>query len=167
MGSHYCHLKLEERRKLAKWLTAKMPISEIADRLGRAPCTIYRDIKRNRYTDEELPERNGYCGMVAQQKPADRRHRRRKLIRLPQLPSTFIFSKTYGLAESSGSYRTAAPPCYAICYAARNAICNTFALCFQILRESVTVLQKKQGNECYYVNACLCSPIYTSYFIFL
>jgi IS30 family transposase len=37
MGSHYCHLKLEERRKLAKWLEAKMPISEIADRLGRDP----------------------------------------------------------------------------------------------------------------------------------
>lgn len=53
MGTHYCHLNLDERRKLAKWLEAKMPISEIADRLGRDPSTIYRDIKRNRYTDEE------------------------------------------------------------------------------------------------------------------
>mgnify|MGYP003142962050 FL=1 len=52
MGTHYCHLKLDERRKLAKWLEAKMPISEIADRLGRDPSTIYRDIKRNRYTVE-------------------------------------------------------------------------------------------------------------------
>ena len=60
MGSHYCHLKLEERRKLAKWLEAKMPISEIADCLGRAPSTIYRDIERNRYTDTELVELNGY-----------------------------------------------------------------------------------------------------------
>ena len=55
MGTHYSHLKLDERRKLAKWLEAKMPISEIADRLGRDPSTIYRDIKRNRYTDTELP----------------------------------------------------------------------------------------------------------------
>lgn len=47
MGTHYCHLKLDERRKLAKWLEGKMPISEIADRLGRNPSTIYRDIKRN------------------------------------------------------------------------------------------------------------------------
>ena len=54
MGSHYCHLKLDERQKLAKWLEAKMPIAEIADRLGRDASTIYRDIKRNRYTDTEL-----------------------------------------------------------------------------------------------------------------
>lgn len=163
----HTELDLRERRAIEDMLNAKVPVSKIAAEIGRHRSTVYREIKRHRFDDEELPERNGYCGMVAQQKPADRRHRRRKLIRLPQLPSTFIFSKTYGLAESSGSYRTAAPPCYAICYAACNAICNTFALCFQILRESVTVLQKKQGNECYYVNACLCSPIYTSYFIFL
>lgn len=25
MGSHYCHLKLEERRKLAKWLEPQQP----------------------------------------------------------------------------------------------------------------------------------------------
>ena len=37
MGTHYCHLKPEERRKLAKRLEAKMPVSEIADRLGREP----------------------------------------------------------------------------------------------------------------------------------
>jgi IS30 family transposase len=54
MGTHYRHLKLDERRKLAKWLEAKMPISEIADRPGRDPSTIYRDIKRNRYTDDEV-----------------------------------------------------------------------------------------------------------------
>jgi len=39
MGSHYCHLKLDERRKIAKWLEAKMPIAEIADRLGREATT--------------------------------------------------------------------------------------------------------------------------------
>ena len=69
MGNHYCHLKLDERRKLAKWLEAKMPVSEIADRLGRDPSTIYRDIKRNRYTDEELPKLNAYHALVAQDKP--------------------------------------------------------------------------------------------------
>jgi IS30 family transposase len=44
MGNYYCHLKLDERRKLAKWLEAKMPIAEIADRLGRDLSMIYRDI---------------------------------------------------------------------------------------------------------------------------
>lgn len=32
MGSHYSHLSLEVRRKIAKWREAKMPMSEIADR---------------------------------------------------------------------------------------------------------------------------------------
>lgn len=33
MGRNYPHLSLEERRKIAKWLEAKMPVPEIADRL--------------------------------------------------------------------------------------------------------------------------------------
>ncbi|WP_411976575.1 IS30 family transposase [Sulfitobacter faviae] len=85
MGTHYCHLKLDERRKLAKWLEAKMPISEIADRLGRDPSTIYRDIKRNRYTDDELPELNGYHALVAQDKYEHRRAIHRKMIMHPDL----------------------------------------------------------------------------------
>ena len=59
-------MKLDERRKLAKWLNAKMPVSEIADRLGRDPSTINRDTKRNQYTDTELPELNGYHALIAQ-----------------------------------------------------------------------------------------------------
>jgi IS30 family transposase len=85
MGSHYCHLKLDERRKLAKWLEAKMPISEIADRLGRDPSTIYRDIKRNRYTDDELPELSGYYPLNAQDKYEQRRAIHRKMIVHPEL----------------------------------------------------------------------------------
>ena len=85
MGTHYCHLKLDERRKLAKWLEAKMPISEIADRLGRDPSTIYRDIKRNRYTDKEIPELDGYHALVAQDKYEQRRAIHRKMIVYPEL----------------------------------------------------------------------------------
>ncbi|MEC8196900.1 MAG: IS30 family transposase, partial [Pseudomonadota bacterium] len=85
MGSHYCHLKLDERRKLAKWLEAKMPIAEIADRLGRDPSTIYRDIKRNRYTDTELPELNGYYALNAQDMYEKRRAIHRKMIVYPEL----------------------------------------------------------------------------------
>ena len=35
MGRTYSHLSLKERRRIAKWHEAKMPIAEIADRLGR------------------------------------------------------------------------------------------------------------------------------------
>lgn len=89
MGSHYCHLKLDERRKFAEWLEAKMPVSEIADRLGRAPSTIYRDIKRNQYTDTEIPELNGYHAVVAQDKYEERRAVHRKMIVHPELKDAF------------------------------------------------------------------------------
>ena len=54
MGRCYPHLNLEERRKLAKWLEAKIPVKEIADNLQRAPSTIYREIRRNTYSDTGL-----------------------------------------------------------------------------------------------------------------
>lgn len=59
MGICYPHLSLEERRKIAKWREAKMPVPEITDRLGRAASTIYRELKRNAYQDSELPNLNG------------------------------------------------------------------------------------------------------------
>lgn len=51
MGRCYPPLSLEDRRKLSNWHEARMPILEIADRLGRAPSTIYRDLKRNCHDD--------------------------------------------------------------------------------------------------------------------
>jgi AcrR family transcriptional regulator len=56
MGRCDPHLSLEERGKIDKWREAKMPVPEIADRLGRAPSMIYRELKRNTYEDKELPE---------------------------------------------------------------------------------------------------------------
>ncbi len=73
MGRCYPHLNLEERRKLAKWLEAKITIKEIADNLRRAPSTIYREIKRNYYRDDELPKLNGYHAVVAQDAYEERR----------------------------------------------------------------------------------------------
>ena len=65
-GGYYPHLNLEERRKLAKWLEAKIPVKEIADNLQRAPSTIYREIRRNYYRDDRLPQLNGYHAVNAQ-----------------------------------------------------------------------------------------------------
>ncbi|MEM8654699.1 MAG: helix-turn-helix domain-containing protein [Pseudomonadota bacterium] len=54
MGRCYPHLSLEERRKIDKWREAKMPVSEIADRLGRTPSTIYRYIYSKEGMVQEL-----------------------------------------------------------------------------------------------------------------
>ena len=85
MGRCYPPLSLDERRKIDKWREAKMPVPEIADRLGRAPSTIYRELKRNTYDDSELPELNGYYCMTAQSKYERRRAIHRKMIVHPEL----------------------------------------------------------------------------------
>ena len=85
MGLRYPHLSLEERRNIAKWRDAQMPIPEIADRLGRAPSTIYRELKRNVFDDTELPELNGYYAVNAQDMYERRRAIHRKMIVHPKL----------------------------------------------------------------------------------
>ncbi|WP_375262353.1 IS30 family transposase [Palleronia sp.] len=85
MGRSYLHLNLEERRKIAQWLEARMPVPEIADRLSRAPSSIYRELKRNFYDDKEIPELNGYYAMNAQDMSRRRRAIHRKMVIHPQL----------------------------------------------------------------------------------
>ncbi|NBZ90153.1 helix-turn-helix domain-containing protein [Rhodobacteraceae bacterium CYK-10] len=38
MPRRYVHLSLEDRRKIARWHDARMPVHEIAARLGRKRC---------------------------------------------------------------------------------------------------------------------------------
>lgn len=56
----HTELNLRERRRIEDMLNAKIPVREIAAEIGRHVSTVYRDIKRNGYTDEKLPELNGY-----------------------------------------------------------------------------------------------------------
>lgn len=81
----HTELDLRERRKIEDMLNAKYSVDEIAAEIGRHRSTVYREIKRNFFTDEELPYLNGYYGMVAQDAASKRRARRRKLIRLEGL----------------------------------------------------------------------------------
>lgn len=80
MGSCYAHLSLEERRKIANWRYAKIPVCEIAEQLGRDPSTIYREIKRNSVRFDDQPELNGYHAAAAQSRYEQRRAVHRKLM---------------------------------------------------------------------------------------
>ncbi len=62
----HTELDLRERRAIEDMLNAKVPVSQIAAEIGRHRSSIYREIKRNYFTDEELPHLNGYYGMNAQ-----------------------------------------------------------------------------------------------------
>lgn len=81
----HTELDLRERRTIEDMLNAKVPVSKIAAVIGRYRSTVYREIKRNFYIDDEIPNLNGYYGMVAQREASKRRARKRKLIRLDDL----------------------------------------------------------------------------------
>ena len=86
----HTELDLRERRTIEDMLNAKLSVSKIAAELGRHRSTVYRDIKRNGFVDEELPQLNGYYGMTAQRSALRRRARRRKLVRLEGLRTSVI-----------------------------------------------------------------------------
>ena len=75
-------LNLAERRTIENLLHLKVNVTEIARQINRHRSTVYREIKRNFYKDEELPQLDGYYGMNAQKFTAERRARRRKLVRI-------------------------------------------------------------------------------------
>lgn len=86
----HTELDLRERRAIEDMLNAKMPVSKIASEIGRHRSTVYREIKRNSFTDDELPYLNGYYGVNAQRTAAVRRARRCKLVRLAELRNAVI-----------------------------------------------------------------------------
>ena len=86
----HTELDLGERRAIEDMLNAKVPVSKIAAEIGRHRSTVYREIKRNGFEDEELPELNGYYGVVAQREASKRCARRRKLVRLEELRAHII-----------------------------------------------------------------------------
>ncbi|GLO72793.1 hypothetical protein MACH17_43100 [Phaeobacter inhibens] len=72
-------LNLAERRTIEDLLHRKVKVTEIARRINRHRATVYREIKRNWWHDEEVPQADGYWHETAQTL-ADRRHlKRRKL----------------------------------------------------------------------------------------
>lgn len=110
-------LTLEERRQIEKMLIVKTPVSMIASRLGRHRSSIYSEIGRNRYEDAELPNLNGYFGLLAQKTSIERRRRRRKLIRMPELRSAVEDRLRAGWSpeQISGRLRHEGNPAY-VCH---------------------------------------------------
>ena len=62
----------------------------IAERLGRDRSTIFRELRRNHFTDAERPKVVGYFGVVASLKALSRRQKDRKLMRFPALRELII-----------------------------------------------------------------------------
>ncbi|MDR6433522.1 IS30 family transposase [Brucella pseudogrignonensis] len=90
MDRTYSHIDLDERRRIARWRTAKLSVDVIAERLGRHRSTIFRELKRNQFTDDEIEDLNGYYCTIADQKCRERRSKQRKLIRYDHLRQSVI-----------------------------------------------------------------------------
>lgn len=85
MKTRFSHLTLSDRRQIERWRLARMSATEIASRLGRHRSTVFRELRRNRYHDAEIPELSGYWSVPAQKIALGRRFRHRKLVRHPDL----------------------------------------------------------------------------------
>jgi len=92
----HIELDLRERRAIEDMLNAKVPVSRIAAHIGRHRSTVYREIRRNVFTDDELPYLSGYYGVTAQRSADARRARRRKLVRLEDLREAVILQLKEG-----------------------------------------------------------------------
>ncbi|MBU2358434.1 MAG: helix-turn-helix domain-containing protein [Alphaproteobacteria bacterium] len=96
----HTELSLRERRTIKDMLSARIPICKIAAEIGRHRATVYREIKRNRFVDNELPKLNGYYGMSAQRTAVNRRARRCKLVRSVDLRQYVIKQLVEGWSQA-------------------------------------------------------------------
>ena len=92
---NHTHLSLDERRQIYFMLGRKMSAVKIAYELGRHHSTIYREIQRNSYFEEDDHKMNDYYPVNAQEYYRRRRQNLRLLERYPDLKS-FIIEKIKG-----------------------------------------------------------------------
>ena len=90
MGAVYSQLSITERRKTERWRHAKVSVNEMARVLGRCRSTIFRELKRNHFSDPCMPKCDGYYGAAAQLVAAGPRARQRKLIKYPGLTKRVV-----------------------------------------------------------------------------
>lgn len=79
MSQCYRQLDLDERRTIFRLVAAKVPVTVIANQLGRHRSTVYREIGRNHFREQR--EYAGYFPLVAQELAVQRRQRLGKLVR--------------------------------------------------------------------------------------
>lgn len=96
---HHTHLSLEERRQIYLMLGRKMSAVEIAKKLGRHHSTIYREINRNMYFEEDDHKMNGYYPLNAQEYYRRRRQSLQLFRRYPELKA-FIIEKNQRILVS-------------------------------------------------------------------
>lgn len=85
MVRSYKQLDLSDRKLLSDLHEKRVPMDEIAERMDRHRSTIYREIKRNRFVDPEMPDLDGSYPRIADERSLERRARLQKLAHLDDL----------------------------------------------------------------------------------
>lgn len=104
MKRTYSQIDMDERRKIERWRQAGVSVEVIAEKLGRHRSTIFRELQRNTFRDNELPELTGYYSVTAHKTASDRRARLRKLVRFSKLRSAIVEKNTTRLVSSTDSW---------------------------------------------------------------
>ncbi len=60
MKRTYSQIDMDERREIARWRMAGIGVEVIAEKLGRHRSTIFRELRRNTFEDQQMPDLNGY-----------------------------------------------------------------------------------------------------------
>jgi IS30 family transposase len=89
MTRNYHHLSRAERETIMRMRDRRISVGKIATELRRHPATIYRELRRNFYHDDD-PYFRGYFGRVANDKAASRRVRGGKVGRNPRLAGRIV-----------------------------------------------------------------------------
>jgi IS30 family transposase len=97
MGEQYSQIDFSEHRRIQDMYDAKMPVTAIAEALGRHRSTIHRKLRRNFYHDPFRDrwgkEYKGYFCTSAQKYARDRRSRRRLKLTLKPILRDHIIAK--------------------------------------------------------------------------
>ncbi len=107
MKRTYSQIDLDERRKIERWRQAGASVEVIAEKLGRHRSTIFRELRRNRFEDAEMPELGGYFCHTAQSVAKERRSRHRKLSRHPNLRGSLVERIKHGWSSEQIAGRLA------------------------------------------------------------
>lgn len=90
MNRTYSQVDLTERRKIARWRGIGLSVDVIAEKLGRHRSTIFRELRRNAFSDKEWPELDGYHCVTAHDMARERRTKLRKLARFSHVRQSVI-----------------------------------------------------------------------------
>jgi IS30 family transposase len=96
MAYAYLHLDLEDRRRIYRLHAKKLSVDAIARELGRHRSTIFRELRRNAWSDPEHKAYNGYFPVTAQDLARDRRRRQRKLLHHSALRDSIVDRLEHG-----------------------------------------------------------------------